>query len=123
MTPIFSFKANVFALALIFSVISTITYAFASSNTGDSDFAGYGAESINGYVVTNVSYELGNDSANISSTSFTLSAPAATVRIKLSDVQTDWYNCINVSGNNWTCDTKNNSIPSANQLQVVALSD
>ena len=61
MTPFYSFKANVFVLALSFAVISTITYAFASSNTGNFDPAGHGAEVISGYVVTNVAYELGND--------------------------------------------------------------
>ena len=123
MTPIFSFKANVFALALIFSVISTITYAFASSNTGNSGLAGYGAEGINGYVVSDVSYELGNDSPKITSVSFALSAPAAKVQIKLSDVQTNWYSCINISGNNWTCDANNSSLSSANELQVAAISN
>jgi hypothetical protein len=123
MTPIFSFKANVFALVLIFSVISTITYAFASSNTGDSDLAGYGAESINGYVVSDVSYELGNDSPKITSVSFTLNAPAAKVQIKLSDVQTNWFGCLNVSGNNWTCDANNSALSSASKLQVAAISN
>jgi hypothetical protein len=121
MTPIFSFKANAFVLALIFAVVSTITYAFASSNTGSSDSVGYGAGSISGYVVTNVSYELGNNSSNISSTSFTLSAPAVKVQIKLSHAQTNWYNCINVSGNDWTCDSNSHSLSSANELQVTAL--
>jgi len=121
MTPAFWFKANVFALTLIFAVTSTITYAFASSSTGDPSQAGEGSKVISGYEVSNVSYGQGNDPSKIASTSFTLSAPAAKVQIKLSDTQTDWYNCINAGGNNWTCDTKNNSISSANQLQVIAL--
>jgi hypothetical protein len=121
MTPLFSFKANVFVLALSFAVISTITYAFASSNTGNFDPTGQGAEAISGYVVTNVSYGLGNDASKIASTSFTLSAPAVKVQIQLSDTQTNWYDCINVSGNNWTCNTNNSSLKSANELQVIAL--
>ncbi len=121
MTPFFSFKANVFSLALIFAVILTITYAFASSNTGNFDPVGHGAAGISGYVVTNVSYEPGNDPSKIASTSFTLSAPAVKVQIQLSDVQTNWYNCINVSGNDWTCDTNNYPLASANELQVIAL--
>ncbi len=118
MTPFFSFKSNLFVLALSFAVISTATYAFASSNTlNSSDPAGYGAEDISGYVVTNVTYELGDDPSKIASTSFTLNAPAVKVQIQLSDVQTNWYNCINVSGNNWTCDTEDNSLLSANELR------
>jgi preprotein translocase subunit SecF len=121
MTSVFSFRTNVFAFTLVFAVISTITYAFASSTTGSSDPAGYGAEFISGYVITNVTYEQGNDPAKIKSTSFTLDTPAAKVQIKLSDRQSDWYDCTNVSGNNWTCDTDNHPITSANELQVVAL--
>ena len=121
MTPFFSFKANVFLLALSFAVISTITYAFASTNTGNFDPAGHGAEMISGYVVTNVTYQLGIDPSKIASTSFTLSAPAVKVLIQLSDAQTNWYNCVNVSGNDWTCDTNNTSLKSANELQVIAL--
>ena len=122
MAPIFSFKTNVFAFGLIFAVISTITYAFASSNTGISNSsAGEGAKAISGYVVSNVAYEQGNDPSQIASTSLTLNAPAAKVQIKLSDIQTDWYDCVNIGGNNWTCNTNNHTILSANNLQVIAL--
>ena len=123
MAPIFSFKANLFVLVLVFAVISTFTYAFASSNTGISNTIGQGTAGISGYAVTEVSYILGNDPSKIAAVSFALNAPAAKVQIKLSDVQTNWYNCVNVSGNNWTCDTNNNSLLSATQLQVIALSD
>jgi hypothetical protein len=119
MTPIFSFKINVFVL--IFAVISTVTYAFASSITGNSSHAGEGTGVISGYIVSNVSYEQGNDPSKIASTSLTLDAPATKVQIKLSDTQVDWYNCTNVDGNNWICDTQNSSISSANQLQVIAM--
>lgn len=121
MTPFYSFKANVFVLALSFAVISTITYAFASSNTGNFDPAGHGAEVISGYVVTNVAYELGNDPSKIASVSFTLSAPATNVQIRLSNVQTNWYNCTNISSNDWTCNANNSSLSSANELQVIAV--
>ena len=100
-----------------------MTYAFASSNTGDSDIAGHGAEAISGYVVSNVSYEQGKDLSKIASVSLSLSAPAAKVQIKLSKEQTNWSNCINVSDNNWTCDTNNSTILSANELQVIALNN
>ena len=123
MTPIFLRKTNVFVFTLIFAAISTMTYAFASSNTGNSELAGHGAESISGYVVSNVSYEQGKDLSKIASVSLSLNAPAVKVQIKLSTDQANWYNCINVSGNNWNCNANNSSIRSANELQVIALSN
>jgi hypothetical protein len=121
MAPIFSFKAKAFALTLIFAVISTVTYAFASSSTGNSKPAGQGAEAISGYAVSNISYKQGDDLSKIASVSLSLSAPAAKVQIKLTKDQANWFECINVNENNWTCNANNSSIRSANELQVVAL--
>ena len=121
MAPNISFKASVFVFGLVFAVISTLTYGFASSITGNSGNAGEGAMVISGYKISNVAYEPGNDPSKIASTTLTLDAPAAKVQIKLSDTQTDWYNCVNVSGYNWSCDTNNHSILAGNKLQVIAL--
>jgi hypothetical protein len=121
MTPVFFSNVKIFAFALIFTIISTITYAFASSNTREADLAGYGVGSINGYAVSDISYNWGNDSAKIASISFTLNAPASNVQMKLSDDQTNWYNCINVNGNNWDCNANNHPISSASEFQVVAI--
>jgi hypothetical protein len=121
MAPVFSFKAKAFALTLIFAVFSTVTYAFASSSTGNSKPAGQGAEAISGYAVSNISYKQGDDLSKIASVSLSLDAPASKVQIKLTRDQANWYDCVNVSGNNWSCNTDNSSILSANELQVVAL--
>lgn len=120
MTPGLSFKAMVVIAALIGFGFSSITYAFASSNTGQPDTAGYGKGDISGYVVTNVGYNLGSDPSGIASISLTLSAPATKVNIRLSAAQSSWYDCVNVNANNWTCNTENTSLKSADQLQVSA---
>lgn len=121
MTPFFSFKANVFVFILCSAILSTVTYAFASSDTGNPEPAGQGSNGISGYVVANVSYQLGDDPTKISSVSFTLNAAAAKVQIQLSDTQTDWYNCVNSGGNDWVCNANNSPLASANELQVIAL--
>lgn len=120
MTPGFSFKTFVVIATIIGASVSSITYAFASSNTGNPNPAGNGNGSISGYVISNVNYNLGNDPSKIVSVNLTLNAPATRVNIRLTDTQSSWYGCLNVSGNEWTCDTENASMKSANQLQVSA---
>jgi hypothetical protein len=120
MTPVFFFRTRSFLFVLIFAVVSTITYAFASSSGGSPDVGGDGIGVIGGYEVSDVSYQFADKFAGIASISFQLSAPAAKVQIKLSDNQPDWYACANLGGNNWMCDTGNSPAASANRLQVVA---
>ena len=120
MTPGLSFKAFVVLAILIGASISSITYAFASSNTVYPNPAGNGNGDISGYVVSNIHYNQDNDPSRIASVNFTLSAPATRVNIRLSDTQSNWYGCTNVNANEWTCDTQNAPLKSANQLQVSA---
>jgi hypothetical protein len=120
MTPFFSFRTFVFMAAMSGVILSSVSYAFASSNAGYPNPAGDGTGGISGYVVSNVEYNPGNDASTIKSVSFSLSAPARSVAIRLTDSQTDWSNCANVTGNDWVCDTRNMPVASANQLQVSA---
>ena len=120
MTPGFSFKTFVVIAILVGASISSITYAFASSNTANPNPAGNGNGDISGYVISNVHYNLGNDPARIASVNLTLSAPATRVTIRLSDTQSSWYGCVNVNANDWTCDAENASLKSATQLRVTA---
>ena len=120
MTPGFSFKTFVVIAILIGVSVSSITYAFASSNTAYPNPAGNGNGDISGYVISNVHYNPGNDPAKIASVTLTLNAPATRVNIRLSDTQSNWYGCSNVNGNDWLCNTENALLKSANQLQVSA---
>jgi hypothetical protein len=120
MTPVFFFRTRSVLFVLIFAVVSTITYAFASSSEGSPAVGGDGIGVIGGYEVTGVSYQFADKSAGIASISFQLSAPAAKVQVRLSDTQPDWYECANLGGNNWMCNTGNSPAASANRLQVVA---
>jgi len=120
MTPGFSFKTFVVLAILIGASISSITYAFASSNTAYPNPAGNGNGDISGYVISNVHYNQGNNPSKIASVNLTLSAPATRVNIRLSDTQSNWYGCVHVNANDWTCNTENAPLKTANQLQVSA---
>lgn len=120
MTPVFSLRTLAFMVAFPGIIVSSVTYVFASSNTMYPDPAGGGTGDISGYVVSNVEYNLGNDPTMFKSVSFSLSAPATRVNIRLTDTQTDWSECINLGGNDWICDAKSMPVASANQLRVSA---
>src|SRR5581483_2534340 len=95
----FTRAIKVFLIALIAFVFATVATAFAASNTIPSaGAAGDGANTIGGYTVTNVQYNLNaSNPANIDSVSFTLSASATTVKIKLVAAGSTYYSCTNTS--------------------------
>lgn len=119
MTPRFYETFVLIAFAFLAIVILSMSYAFASSNNVYPNTGGDGLGSISGYVITEVSYHLAQDSSRVDSVSFSLNAPATFVRIQLTDTQTQWSSCTHTGDNRWTCDT---SVPlsDVNQLRVIA---
>ncbi len=118
----FTRAIKVFLIALIAFVFATVATAFAASNTIPSaGAAGDGANTISGYTVTNVQYNLNaSNPANIDSVSFTLSASATTVKIKLVAAGSTYYSCTNTSGNNWSCTTTGATVSPSDELRVIA---
>ena len=108
-------------------LVATAVNALVASNTVPTTAAGSGAGTISGYTVSNVAYNLNSTNpANIDSVSFTLSASATTVRIKLDSGSSTYYPAANcsASGDDWTCTTVSPSqatVAGANQLSVVSV--
>ncbi len=112
---------KIFAIAIAAFVFASVATAFAAANTVPSSSAGDGSGTVSGYTVSNIQYTLnGTNPANIDSVSFTLSAVAGTVKIKLVAAGSTWYSCTNPSGNNWSCTTTGATVLSADELRVVA---
>jgi len=119
MTPTRIFQAML--LAFIAVILASTGYAFAATNTVTPDTGGDGATTVSGYTVTNVSYNLNaSDPSRVDSTSFTLSANARTVSIKLSDAGSTWYSCTALNANDWSCNTPGATTASIDQLRVIA---
>jgi hypothetical protein len=118
MTHTYKFILGVFASV----VIASTTYAFASENTLLPGEKGEGSGSLSGYSVTNIAFNLNADPTRIESVTFTLSEPAATVKIKLNDSASSWYACSSVTGNDWICQTAGAAIHSTDLMQVIASS-
>jgi hypothetical protein len=103
-------------------ILSTTAYAFAASNTVPTTNAGDGENTISGYSVTNVHYNLdaGNPS-NVATVTFTIS-PAlpggGTVRIQMVSGGS-WYSCSVAGGTSVTCTTTGAAAVDANNLRIV----
>ena len=110
-----------FALAL---VLAAGAYGFAASNTVPASYAGDGSNTISGYVISTVHYNL--NAANpgtIDSVTFTTDvAPAAGSTIKIQLVAAGTVYSCTAAGTAVTCDngsTLGASVTSATQLRVV----
>ncbi len=110
------------AVLLAVMVFSMAVYGFAAANTVDASFAGDGDNSISGYQVTAVKYNLdAADPGKIATVTFTLDATpkaGSTIKIKLVNAGTTWYSCSN-AGTAVTCTTTNATVATADRLRVV----
>jgi hypothetical protein len=102
-------------------ILAVAVYGFAASNTVPASTAGDGSGVISGYTISGIAYTLnGTTPTTIDTVSFTISpAAAGTVRIKLVNAGSTWYNCTNTAGA-VSCTTTGASVVSADQLRVVA---
>jgi hypothetical protein len=103
-------------------VFATTAFAFAATNTVPATYAGEGASTTSGYIVTNVVYNLNAATAsNIDSVTLTLDAAASTVKVRLVTTGS-YYSCTNTSGNNWSCATTapQATVAAADELRVIA---
>ncbi len=91
------------AIVLVGLILASVGYSLAAGNTLPSSQAGDGSGAIQDYSVDNVhfSYNVNNPQI-ISSVSFTLSAGARTVRMRLNSGST-WYDCTLSGGTSVTC--------------------
>lgn len=112
-------RLQIFALFFVIAFYSV--YAFASSETKGPATGGEGTSPISGWMVSNVHYQLGQDSSRISTVEFDLDGTAAQVQVSLNSLNAAFYPCENVSGTHWLCDTYSQvSVAGADQLRVIA---
>ena len=123
----FKKSAKFLVLILMILALSGFTYAFAASNIVPDTSAGDGAGVVTGYTVTNVVYNLNPaNPSNLDSVTFTLSAPAAQVTIRLEAAGTTWFTCTIATLTSVTCPTvlpTQATVLLIDTLQVVATSN
>jgi hypothetical protein len=103
------------ALAVVLSIGG---YAFTASNTVPNASLGQGANTISGYTVSSVAYNLNAATpSNVDSVSFTIAPTTATsVKIQLAPAGS-WYSCTNTAGS-VSCAT---TAPQATAVAATAL--
>jgi hypothetical protein len=94
----FKRRAVVAAGALV-AVLSVSGYAFTASNTVPNASLGQGSNTISGYTVSAVAYNLNASTpTNLDSVTFTISpATATSVKVQLAAAGS-WYTCTNTTG-------------------------
>jgi len=98
-----------------------------AANTVPNANVGDGSGTVSGYTITNVSYNLNATSPqNVDTVTFTTSAAAGTVKIKLVAAGSTWYSCASTNAptdTTWSCDTTVGTQATAaaiDELRVVA---
>ncbi len=94
----FGRRALIVACSLV-AVLSVSGYAFTASNTVPNASLGQGSNTISGYTVSSVAYNLNAGTpTNLDSVTFTIAPTTATsVKIQLAAAGT-WYTCTNTTG-------------------------
>ena len=113
-------KGRFVAIAIVLALLMAAAYGFAAANTVGASKAGSGSQTISGYDVSAVSYDLDGEANNITAVNFTLDGAAKTVKAKLVSGSTTYFPCTNSGDMNWTCAVTGVSATQANQLAVNA---
>ena len=114
-------------IIIVALVFASTAYALAASNTlADAGKAGDGSNSVSGYTVSGVTYNLdATDPSLIASVEFDLDAAASSVAASLTNTATSTEvfasTCSNGgSGNHWTCTFGTVSALSADSFRVIS---
>jgi hypothetical protein len=114
---------RVFAIGVAAAAMASGAYAYTSSNTVDASRAGDGNNTITGYDVTDVEYDLdATDPSELELVRFTLDEPARSVRAKVDADTTDYSTCTEtaLSSQVWECDLDGVTVLAADELTVIA---
>jgi hypothetical protein len=92
-------RRAIVAIGSLVVVLSVAGYAFTASNTVPNASLGQGSNTISGYTVSSVAYNLNaSNPANLDSVTFTISpTTASSVKVQLASGGS-WYSCTNTSG-------------------------
>jgi hypothetical protein len=108
--------------AVLAVILSIGGYAFTASNTVPNASLGQGSNTISGYTVSSVAYNLNaGNPANLDSVTFTISpTTASSVKVQLAPAGT-WYSCTNTTGSvSCTTTAPQATAAAATALNVVA---
>jgi hypothetical protein len=111
-------------ILIVALVFASTAYAMAASNTlADAGRAGDGSNTVSGYTVTGVTYNLNaTNPALVASVEFDLDAAASDVQASLSDAASNetFADSCSSTGNHWTCTFTGVTALEAADFRVIA---
>ena len=96
-------KSLIFMTVLFFVAVYSVS-AQASSGTWEAPLRGEGAATISGYTITNLHFQLGQDTGLLGGVEFDLDAPADQVQVSFDPYPGQPFSCRNQAGNHWVCE-------------------
>lgn len=110
---------RIFITLTIMAILATGAYAFTAANTVETSNAGDGSGTIDGFDVTNISWDIDDlDPTQYEGVTFDISPAAAEVFARVDGGP--WATCADLGGGtSWDC-TLSGAVVSASSLQVVA---
>jgi hypothetical protein len=122
---------KVLLIVFVVIVVAGSAYAFAAQNTVADSAAGYKANVVPGYTVTNIAYDLNTDNPTVvDKVTFAIAPSSGTVVAAIVKLQTatggDWTDCTLVAGTapsmNVTCTYGSLDLVDLTALNIVASS-
>lgn len=116
-------------LGLLLVILATAGFGFAASNDVPASSAGDGMDTISGYTVTGITYDLDDtDPGMIAGVGFNLSGgvglpPTGNVKVKLVQTGGSWFTCSTTDtalDADYTCAVTGVTVLAANEFRVVA---
>jgi len=117
-------RGRLLGALIVAAALATGAYAFTATNTVPTSNAGSGSNTISGYTVSAVAYQLNATTpSDIDSMTFTLSANASKAKAKIVSGSSTYTDCTIASGINVTCNfSPDIAITTADELSVIATS-
>jgi uncharacterized protein YdbL (DUF1318 family) len=109
-------------ILIVALVFASTAYAMAASNTlNDAGKAGDGSNTVSGYTVSGVTYNLNAaDPSLVASVEFDLDAASSEVAASISDGTTETFGTCTNAANHWTCTFAGVTALDAASFRVIA---
>ena len=94
--------------------------AFASSETGAPSKGGESVAAVSGWTISNIHFQLVEESVEIGAVEFDLDGPASFVTISFDAGQEGNFVCFNTNSCHWKCDVEGVQVAQVGSLRVIA---
>jgi len=112
-------KPLLFLTVILFVAVYSVS-AQGSSDTREAPLRGEGAALISGYTITNLQFQLAQDSGLLDGVAFDLDAPADQVQVSFDPLSGQKFSCRNEAGTHWVCELDQVQLREVEGIQISA---